>query len=110
MNVEIDVSDELSGVQAGWVTFKSPTITSASPQFITRTASFYQTLAQPRITTGTLKASVSFPVYDRSGDWSVDQVCVVGKVKHLVCRSGADLAPLGPTGLNVVANDPPRFP
>lgn len=107
VNVEIDVSDELSGVQAGWVTFKSPTITTASPQFITRTASFYQTLAQPRITTGTITAAVTFPTYDRSGDWSVDQVCVVDRVKHLVCRSGAALAPLGPTGLNVVANEPP---
>lgn len=107
VNVEIDVSDELSGVQAGWVTFKSPIITTASPQFITRTASFFQTLPQPRITAGTLTASVTFPTYDRSGDWSVDQVCVVDRVKHVVCRSGAALGPLGPTGLNVVANEPP---
>lgn len=108
VKVELDVTDELSGVQAGWLTFKSPSIATASPQFITRTASFRQTLSQPRILGGTLSAAVTFPTYDRSGDWTVAQVCVVDRVKHVVCRSGAALGPLGPTGLNVIANEPPN--
>lgn len=107
VDVEIDVSDELSGVQAAWVSFKSPTISTASPQYITRTASYYQSLSQPRLMGGTVHATVSFPTYDRSGDWTVSQVCVVDEVKHVVCRTGAALAPLGPTGLNVIANEPP---
>lgn len=108
VNVQIDVTDELSGVQAGWLRFKSPSIATASPQFITRTASFYQPLAGPRIVAGTLSASVAFPIYDRSGNWTVDQVCVVDRVKHTVCYSGAALAPLGPTGITVIANEPPN--
>lgn len=107
VDVEIDVSDELSGVQAAWVSFKSPTISSASPQYITRTASYYQSLSKPRLMGGTVHATASFPTYDRSGDWTVSEVCVVDEVKHVVCRTGAALAPLGPTGLNVIANEPP---
>ena len=67
VSVEFDVADELSGVQAAWLTFRSPTI-AASP-YIQRTATFYEDMTYPRITTQkTVRAQVTFPRYDRGGD------------------------------------------
>ena len=107
VNIEFDVSDDLAGVQAAWLTFRSPTIVGASPPFIQRTGSYFQSLSAPRVLDGTLRASIIFPTYDRGGDWTVTQVCVVDEVKHQTCYSGTTLGPLGPTTITVVANEPP---
>jgi conserved repeat domain/conserved repeat domain/conserved repeat domain/conserved repeat domain/conserved repeat domain len=105
--VEFDVADELSGVQAAWLTFRSPTIATASPQYLERPAVFNQYLTDIRITDGIVQASVTFPTYDRGGDWTVAALCVVDRVKHQVCYTGTALGNLGPTTLNVVTAAPP---
>lgn len=107
VNIEFDVSDELSGVQAAWITFRSPYNPAASPQSLHRSGTYNQYLSAPVLLNGTVSASVVFPVYDRSGDWVVEQVCVVDQVKHQVCFEGTDLAGLGPVALTVIANEPP---
>lgn len=107
VTVEFDVTDELSGVQAAWLTFRSPTIAAASPPFIQRSATFRQTLPDPRIMAGTIQASVTFPTYDRGGDWTVAQLCLVDRVKHYVCYTGTELGTRGPTTITVVANEAP---
>ena len=103
VTVEFDVLDELSGVQAAWLTFRSPTI-AASPPYLQRTASFSQYLSDLRITAGTVSGSVTFPRYDRGGDWTVVQVCVVDEVKHQRCYTGDALKILGPTEFTVISN------
>ena len=104
MTVQFDVLDELSGVQAAWLTFRSPTIPTASPPSIQRTATFHQYLTAPRIMAGTVTGSVTFPRFDRGGDWTVTQVCVIDEVKHVKCYTGAALAILGPTEITVISN------
>jgi hypothetical protein len=104
VTVEFDVIDELSGVQAAWLTFRSPTIATASPPFLQRTATFYQAMTGPRITGGTVTGSVTFPTFDRGGDWTVSEVCVVDRVKHQKCYRDAALAALGVTTLPVISN------
>jgi hypothetical protein len=103
VNVEFDVADELSGVQAAYLTFRSPSI-SASPPFIDRSAIFYQPMTGIRITDDTVHASVQFPRFDRGGDWTVNRVCVIDRVKHLVCYSGTALEGIGPTEITVISN------
>lgn len=107
VTVEFDVTDDLSGVQAAYLTFRSPTISAASPPSISRSATFYRALSTPRILSGTVEATVTFPTYDRGGDWTITQVCVVDRVKRLSCYSGATLGPLGPTSITVIANEAP---
>ena len=104
VTVQFDVLDELSGVQAAWLTFRSPTIPTASPPSIQRTATFHQYLTAPRIMAGTVTGSVTFPRFDRGGDWTVTQVCVIDEVKHVKCYTGAALAILGPTEITVISN------
>ena len=104
MTVQFDVLDELSGVQAAWLTFRSPTIATASPPSIQRTATFHQYLTAPRIMAGTVTGSVTFPRFDRGGDWTVAQVCVIDEVKHMKCYTGDALKILGPTEITVISN------
>ncbi len=103
VTVQIDVLDDLSGVQAAWLTFRSPTI-AASPPFLQRTATFYEPMTQPRITAGTVTGSVVFPRFDRGGDWTVAEVCVMDRVKQQRCYSGDALRTLGPTEITVISN------
>ena len=104
VSVEFDVADELSGVQAAWLTFRSPTI-AASPPYIQRTATFYEDMIYPRITTQkTVRAQVTFPRYDRGGDWTVAEVCVMDRVKRKRCYTGEALKILGPTEITVISN------
>ena len=105
--VEFDVSDDLSGVQAAWLTFRSPTIATATPQYLQRPAVFNQYLTDARVNSGTVEASVTFPTYDRGGDWTVVALCVVDRVKHQMCYTGTDLSDRGPTTITVVANEAP---
>jgi len=107
VTVEFDVSDELSGVQAAWLTFRSPSIATASPTFIQRTAVFRQTLSASRVTGETVQGTVTFPTYDRGGDWTVVALCIVDRVKHRVCYGGSDISDRGPTTITVVANEAP---
>ena len=102
--VEFDVADELSGVQAAWISFRSPTI-AASPPSIRRTATFHEYMTSPRITTQTtVRAQVTFPRYDRGGDWIVTEVCVLDRVERKRCYTGEALRILGPTELTVISN------
>ena len=104
VSVEFDVADELSGVQAAWITYRSPTI-AASPPSIARTATFYEDMTSPRITAQkTVRAQVTFPRYDRGGDWIVTEVCVMDRVKRKRCYAGEALKILGPTEITVISN------
>ena len=107
VTVEFDVIDELSGVQAAYLTFRSPTIVGASPPFIDRSPTFLQSLPDIRITDGTVRASVTFPTYDRGGDWTIAALCLVDRVKHQVCYNAADRGTRGPTSITVIANVAP---
>jgi hypothetical protein len=103
VTAEFDVTDDLSGVQAAWLTFQSPTI-AASPPFLRRTATFYEPMTSARITAGTVRGSVTFPRFDRGGTWRVIEVCVEDRVKHRRCYSGETLRVLGPTEVTVISN------
>jgi uncharacterized repeat protein (TIGR01451 family) len=105
VTVQFDVGDELSGVQAAWLTFRSPSIATASPPFLQRTATFYEDMTAPRITAPTtVSGEVTFPRYDRGGDWTVTEVCVMDRVKHTRCYTGDALRVLGPTEITVISN------
>ncbi|NND73653.1 MAG: CSLREA domain-containing protein, partial [Ilumatobacter sp.] len=104
VDVSIDVGDELAGVKAAWLTFRSRINTAISPAFVSRHAGSAYPLASPTLLDGTLTGYVTFPRYDRAGAWTVSQVCAYDWVGHLTCISGAALADLGPTELTVTDN------
>ncbi len=106
VSVELDVVDDLAGIQAAWLTFRSPTI-AATPAWLQRSAAFTQYLAAPRITAGTIHTEVTFPVYDRGGDWTVSEVCVIDRVSLRTCYTGPSLGSLGETVITVIANVAP---
>lgn len=122
-----DVADELSGVQYAYVTFASPRTVGASPEVMRRYGFAYApsiysytwngdgtyTVGEDdtkRLRAGTLTASTVFPRYDRSGDWKVEQVCVIDNVNWQTCYSAGttpSLTTLGPSGLTVNWNRAP---
>ena len=100
VDVEFDVHDDLSGVQAAWVTLRSPTI-AASPPFLRRYGTFHQYLTAPRVLDGTVTGRIDFPTYDRGGTWTLEELCVVDRVKHQHCYSEDEISSRGSTTLTV---------
>lgn len=109
VTVEFDVADDLSGVYYAYATFASPTVVTATPQRVYRSA-FTQAVGvtAAAFTEGTLEGSVTFPQYDRAGDWEVTSVCVYDRVNWRTCYSGADLDARGDTVLEVILNYAPQ--
>lgn len=127
VSIDFDVSDDLSGVQYASATFRSPRTVGASPEIIERTAwayapSIYPYVLNPdgsysqveddsrRLLSGTLTGTVTFPQYDRSGNWTLARLCVIDQVNWQRCYDSTSIPPLidlGPTELVVEWNRAP---
>lgn len=127
VSVDFDVKDDISGVQYAYATFTSPRTAGASPEVMRRHAfvfapSIYSRVLNAdgtytvveddskRLLSGTLGGNVTFPQYDRSGDWAIEQVCVIDQVNWRNCYSASttpSISTLGPTKLTVKWNRTP---
>lgn len=127
ITTSFDVGDNLSGVQYAYVRFASPSTAGASPPVIYRYGFAYApsmysyqwnadgtaTVTEDdskRMLTGTVSATTVFPRYDRSGDWQVDEICVVDNVNWTTCYDATSTPPLNDLGETKVVVEWNRTP
>ncbi len=124
VTIDFEVTDNAAGVAYAYIQFASPRTVGATPEVIYRysygyaprlwnfvrdadgTYSYMRNTNDPLLE-GVVTGTVSFPRYDRSGDWNITRVCVVDNVNWQTCYTGDDLAGLGPQSLEVEWNRTP---